>query len=82
VSWARTFAWAIASLAAANTLHLSLFKATLSTRLAFFDTTPLGRVIQRFTKVGWCKLKPTMKAPGSALETNTGQNSPTCCFQF
>ena len=50
VSWARTFAWAVASLAAANHLHLALFKATLRTRLAFFDTTPLGRVIQRFTK--------------------------------
>jgi ABC-type multidrug transport system fused ATPase/permease subunit len=50
VSWARTFAWALASLAAANSLHLSLFSATLNTRLAFFDTTPLGRVIQRFTK--------------------------------
>ena len=50
VSWARTFAWAVASLAAANSLHLALFKATLRTRLAFFDTTPLGRVIQRFTK--------------------------------
>ena len=50
VSWARTFAWALASLAAANALHLALFKATLNTRLSFFDTTPLGRVIQRFTK--------------------------------
>jgi ABC-type multidrug transport system fused ATPase/permease subunit len=50
VSWARTFAWALASLAAANSLHLALFSATLHTRLAFFDTTPLGRVIQRFTK--------------------------------
>jgi hypothetical protein len=54
VSWARTFAWALASLAAANTLHLGLFKATLATRLSFFDTTPLGRIIQRFTKVGGC----------------------------
>jgi hypothetical protein len=52
VSWVRTFAWALASLAAANTLHLGLFKATLTTRLSFFDTTPLGRVIQRFTKAG------------------------------
>ena len=50
VSWFRTFAWALASLAAANTLHLALFKATMSTRMSFFDTTPLGRVIQRFTK--------------------------------
>ena len=50
VSWARTFSWALASLAAANTLHLQLFTATLHTRLRFFDTTPLGRVIQRFTK--------------------------------
>ena len=39
VSWARTFAWALASLAAANALHLALFKATLNTRLSFFDTT-------------------------------------------
>ena len=50
VSWARTFMWALASLAAANKLHLALFQATLSTRLSFFDVTPLGRVIQRFTK--------------------------------
>ena len=50
ISWARTFAWALASLAAANELHLALFTATLHTRLSFFDTTPLGRVIQRFTK--------------------------------
>ena len=50
VSWARTFMWALASLVAANKLHLALFRATLSTRLSFFDVTPLGRVIQRFTK--------------------------------
>ena len=34
VSWARTFMWALASLAAANKFDLALFRATLSTRLS------------------------------------------------
>ena len=50
LSWWRTFAWLVASLRAATTLHLKLFHSVLNTRQAFFDTTPLGRIIQRFAK--------------------------------
>jgi len=50
VAWGRTFAWVIASLTAATGLHLQLLDAVMNTRLSFFDTTPLGRVIQRFSK--------------------------------
>jgi len=50
VAWARTFAWIVAALAAATRLHLKLLKSVMNTRMSFFDTTPLGRVIQRFSK--------------------------------
>ena len=50
LSWVRTFAFLVASLRAATTLHLKLFHSVLNTRQAFFDTTPLGRIIQRFAK--------------------------------
>ena len=50
VAWGRTFAWCIAALTAATTLHFHLLDAVMSTRLSFFDTTPLGRIIQRFSK--------------------------------
>ena len=50
LSWWRTFAWLVASLKAATTLHLKLFHAVLNARQSFFDTTPLGRIIQRFSK--------------------------------
>ena len=50
VAWGRTFAWVIASLTAATGLHMQLLDAVMNTRLSFFDTTPLGRIIQRFSK--------------------------------
>jgi len=50
VAWARTFAWVVAALTAATGLHLKLLKSVMNTRMSFFDTTPLGRVIQRFSK--------------------------------
>ena len=51
VSWFRTFAWALASLAAANTLHLALFSATLLDAPRRSSTPRRsGSVIQRFTK--------------------------------
>ena len=50
VAWGRTFAWIVASLTAATNLHLKLLDAVMNTRMGFFDTTPLGRIIQRFSK--------------------------------
>lgn len=50
VAWGRTFAWMVAALTAATNLHMQLLEAVMSTRQSFFDTTPLGRIIQRFSK--------------------------------
>jgi len=50
VAWVRTFSWMVAALTAATGLHLHLLESVMSTRLSFFDTTPLGRIIQRFSK--------------------------------
>uniref|UniRef100_A0AAR2JHA6 Uncharacterized protein n=1 Tax=Pygocentrus nattereri TaxID=42514 RepID=A0AAR2JHA6_PYGNA len=38
------------SLRAASTLHDKLFKALLHSPMHFFDTTPLGRILNRFSK--------------------------------
>jgi ABC-type multidrug transport system fused ATPase/permease subunit len=50
IAWIRTFAWVVAALTAATGLHLKLLQSVMDTRMSFFDTTPLGRVIQRFSK--------------------------------
>jgi len=50
IAWVRTFAWVVAALTAATGLHLRLLQSVMDTRMSFFDTTPLGRIIQRFSK--------------------------------
>ena len=39
-----------ARLAASKTIHAKLVSRLLSAAISFYDTTPLGRVLNRFTK--------------------------------
>ena len=41
---------AVASIRASRTLHSQMLKNILRSPLSFFDTTPLGRVLNRFSK--------------------------------
>jgi len=50
LTYFKSLAFVFCGLFAARKLHEQLLKATLDTRLTFFDVTPLGRVLQRFTK--------------------------------
>jgi ABC-type multidrug transport system fused ATPase/permease subunit len=40
----------LAAYAASKTLHSSILFGVLRTPMAFFDTTPIGRIINRFAK--------------------------------
>ena len=40
----------LASILAAQTLHDSMLKTIMRMPMAFFDTTPLGRILNRFSK--------------------------------
>ena len=44
------FSLAIASIFASRILHASMLKNILRSPMSFFDTTPLGRVLNRFSK--------------------------------
>ena len=50
VTFAKALAFVSAGLAAARELHGRLLRAVLFTRTSFFDVTPLGRILQRFSK--------------------------------
>ena len=41
---------ALCTLQASNVLHNELMKNALTLPMAFFDTTPVGRLLQRFSK--------------------------------
>ena len=45
-----TFSLAIASIFASRTLHSKMLKNILRSPMSFFDTTPLGRILNRFSK--------------------------------
>lgn len=49
-TYASSLSYWLCGLVAARKLHWSLFKGVLGTRMTFFDTTPLGRILQRFQK--------------------------------
>lgn len=42
--------WYWAQFTAARTVHENLLKAVLFAPIRFFDTTPIGRIINRFSK--------------------------------
>ena len=44
------FSLAIASIFASRTLHSRMLKNILRSPMSFFDTTPLGRILNRFSK--------------------------------
>lgn len=50
VTYVKSLLWTFFGLKAAGRLHQQLFHAVLNTRMTFFDVTPLGRILQRFSK--------------------------------
>ena len=45
-----SFCLAMAAIFASRTLHNSMLKNILRSPMSFFDTTPLGRILNRFSK--------------------------------
>ncbi|UJR20680.1 hypothetical protein I4U23_023801 [Adineta vaga] len=50
---ARAFTFAYGGIAAARKLHKSLFNSLLSCTISFFDITPSGRILNRFSSDTW-----------------------------
>ena len=50
VTYLKSLAWTYCGIKAAGTLHERLTRSIITTRLTFFDVTPLGRILQRFSK--------------------------------
>jgi ABC-type multidrug transport system fused ATPase/permease subunit len=50
VTYIKSLAFTYCGIKAAGSLHARLLKAVLTTRLTWFDVTPLGRILQRFSK--------------------------------
>jgi ABC-type multidrug transport system fused ATPase/permease subunit len=50
VTYLKSVAWTYCGIEAAGALHARLLHAALSVRLTWFDVTPLGRILQRFSK--------------------------------
>jgi ATP-binding cassette subfamily C (CFTR/MRP) protein 1 len=50
ISLASSIAGVISGLAAAVKIHNTMFQRVLRSPIAFFDTTPIGRILNRFTK--------------------------------
>lgn len=50
LTYVKSLAFTYCGIAAAGKLHNALMGAVLGVRLVFFDVTPLGRVLQRFSK--------------------------------
>ncbi|XP_054264333.1 ATP-binding cassette sub-family C member 3-like [Macrosteles quadrilineatus] len=49
-TWASAFLLAFGSVLASKYLHLSMLARVLRAPMSFFDTTPLGRIVNRFSK--------------------------------
>ncbi len=50
ISLAASISGVISGLAAAVKIHNTMFQRVLRSPIAFFDTTPIGRILNRFTK--------------------------------
>ena len=46
-----SFSMALGAILAARTLHDGMLTSILRSPMSFFDTTPLGRILNRFSKV-------------------------------
>ena len=49
-NWSRTYIGALYGARASETLHMNMIKSVLSAPLSFFESTPVGRLVQRFTR--------------------------------
>jgi ABC-type multidrug transport system fused ATPase/permease subunit len=50
LTYIKSLAFTYCGIEAASTLHARLLRAVLNARLTFFDVTPLGRILQRFSR--------------------------------
>ena len=47
---ARAFGWAYQAICASTQLHENLLRNVIRCKMSFYDTTPMGRILNRFTK--------------------------------